>query len=247
MQVENIFKQFINNFLTAINPQITKTWAIQDKKYCFQLVGKGVKYIGLIFLVLGIPVFLETPELLRLWLRKYPDGTVIFTRLTLLCILADTLFNPLMVLIQAEGRIKHYYLVTSAVSLICFSGSWVAYACGQPAFVSYLFYALVYLLIDVARLYYARRYTGIPLRALAGEALLPVAFVAFGGSALPLLVHFVMAPGIWRVLVVVIAEVITLPLVCWRVALTPGEKAFLHSKAGRLLPGFLFPVPEDEG
>ncbi len=247
MQVENIFKQFINNFLTAINPQITKTWAIQDKKYCFQLVGKGVKYIGLIFLVLGIPVFLETPELLRLWLRKYPDGTVIFTRLTLLCILADTLFNPLMVLIQAEGRIKHYYLVTSAVSLICFSGSWVAYACGQPAFVSYLFYALVYLLIDVARLYYARRYTGIPLRALAGEALLPVAFVAFGGSALPLLVHFVMAPGIWRMLVVVIAEVITLPLVCWRVALTPGEKAFLHSKAGRLLPGFLFPVPEDEG
>ncbi len=246
LQIENIFKQFINNFLTAVNPQITKTWALSDKDYCFQLVNKGIKYIGLIFLVLAIPVFLETPELLRLWLKKYPDGTVIFTRLTLLCILADTLFNPLMVLIQAEGRIKRYYIVTSVISLLCFFGSWVAYSCGQPAFVSYLLYALVYIMIDVVRLYSARKHTGIPLRAMVSEALVPVAVVAFGGSALPLLVHFVMDPGIWRVVLVVLAELLTLPFVCWHMALTPGEKTFLHSKAGRLLPRFLFPLPKDE-
>ena len=247
MQIENIFKQFINNFLTAINPQITKTWALSERNYCFQLVGKGIKYSGLIFLVLAIPVFLETPELLRLWLRKFPDGAVIFTRLTLLCILADTIFNPLMVLIQAEGRIKHYYIVTSVISLLCFFGSWAAYASGLPAFVSYLFYAFVYVLIDIVRLYCARKYTGIPLWTMARESLLPVALSAVLGSALPVFVHFAMAPGIWRVLLVVLAELLCLPLVCWHVALTPGEKYFLHSRAGRFLPAFLFPLPKDEG
>ena len=246
LQVENIFKQFINNFLTAINPQITKTWALSDKRYCFQLVGKGVKYSGLIFLFLAIPVFLETPELLRLWLKHYPDGSVVFTRLTLICIMADTLFNPLMVLIQAEGRIKRYYLVASVVSLLCFFGSWAAYKAGMPAYVSYILYALVYVLIDILRMYSARKYTGIPLWPLIKESLLPVTIVALLGSVLPLSVHFLLAPGVIRVLLVLVAECVALPVVCWRMALTPGEKSFVHSKAGRFLPGFLFPMPEDE-
>ena len=229
-QVENIIKQFVNNLLTAINPQITKSLASSNKAYCFELVGKGVKYSGLILLALGIPLVLEAPELLRLWLKNVPAGSVVFTRLTLICVFAETLFSTLLVLIQADGRIKGYYLVTSAIALLCFALSWAAFAAGFPAYVSYILYALVFLLIDVVRLIYARRLTGLPVWPFAKESLLPVICVGVLGSILPVAAHFLLPQGGLRLLVVLLAELISLPALCWFLAFTPGERSYLSSK-----------------
>ena len=40
LQIEGVVKQFVSSFLTALNPQITKAYASDDKEYCFSLVGK---------------------------------------------------------------------------------------------------------------------------------------------------------------------------------------------------------------
>lgn len=41
MQVSNAVMQFSNNFMTALNPQITKSYAIGDKEYLMKLVFQG--------------------------------------------------------------------------------------------------------------------------------------------------------------------------------------------------------------
>lgn len=240
LQVENILKQFVSNFLTALNPQITKSYAASNKSYSFELVGKGVKYSGLILLTLGLPLVLETPELLHLWLGKVPAHSVVFTRLAVLCLFVDLMLNPLLTLIQADGRIKGYYLVSSSVALLCFAASWVAFAAGAPAFVSYLFFAFAYLLVDVVKVVYARRLAGYPVRALLDEALIPVVEVAILASALPLLLHFMIPQAGWRLLAVLAAEVLVIPAVCWERALTQGERDFVLRKTGRFLPDGLY-------
>ena len=240
LQIENIIKQFISNFLTAINPQITKSWAGADKSYCFQLVGKGVKYSGLILLALGIPLLLETPALLRLWLGHIPENGVIFIRLTLACVLSDLLLNPLLTLIQADGRIKGYYLVSSAVALLCFGASWIAFALGAPAYASYVFFAIAYALVDVVKVIWARKLTGYTLQALWADALRPLIVTSVLAAAVPVLLHFVLPAGLWRLLAVLAAEVLLLPAACWAAALTPGEREFVFRKAGRYLPDPLF-------
>ena len=226
MQVENIVKQFSNNIITALNPQITKSLASADKGYCFELAGKGIKYTGLILLLLGIPIFLETPELLRLWLKNVPEGSIVFTRLTVICIFVDTLFNPLVTIIQADGRIKGFYIITALVSLLCFSLSWVAFAAGAPAYVSYIFYALVYLLLDILRIIYARRLAGMPFLPLLKDSLLPVMLAGLLGASLPVLLHFTLPVGAWRVLAVLMATLLCFLPACWFIALTGGERQF---------------------
>ena len=239
-QVENIIKQFITNFLTALNPQITKSYAAGDRSYCFELVNKGIKFSGLILTLIGIPLVLEAPILLHLWLGNVPDFAVVFTRLTVLCILADMLFNPLVTLIQADGRVKAYYLVSSAVALVAFAASWIAFKAGAPAEVSYVFFAVVYFVVDVIKVLYARKLSGYSARRMFDEALGPVIAVAILCSAVPLNLHFLIdAPG-WRLLAVLAVTAISFPPLCWRYALTGGEREFVLRKTGRWLPDALF-------
>ena len=240
LQVENILKQFVTNFLTALNPQITKSLAASEKQYSFELVSKGVKFSGLILLALGLPLLLEAPILLHLWLGNVPGHSVIFVRLTVFCILADLLLNPLLTIIQADGRIKGYYIVSSAVAMLCFAASWAAFAAGAPAYSSYIFFTLAYLLVDCIKVVYARRLTGYSFGQLMREALLPVAAAAVLASLVPVLLHFVLPCGWWRLLAVLAAELLILPPVCWAVALTPGEKHFVFRKTGRWMPDPLF-------
>ena len=42
-QIEGVVMSFVNNFTTAINPQITKSYASGDREYLFQLIHRGSK------------------------------------------------------------------------------------------------------------------------------------------------------------------------------------------------------------
>ena len=73
-QVEAVVKQFAVNFLTAVNPQITKSWASGDRGYCYSLVAKGSKFAYLAILLFTVPIVAEADYLLQLWL-----GNVLYT------------------------------------------------------------------------------------------------------------------------------------------------------------------------
>ena len=80
-QVELVVKQFASNFMTAVNPQITKSWAGGDREYCWSLVAKGAKFSFLAILVFLVPVVLETGILLRFWLGSVPACADVFVEL----------------------------------------------------------------------------------------------------------------------------------------------------------------------
>lgn len=54
-QIEGVVMSFVNNFTTAINPQITKSYASGDREYLFQLIHRGSKYSFFLVLFLHYP------------------------------------------------------------------------------------------------------------------------------------------------------------------------------------------------
>ena len=84
MQVNTAVNSFVNNFMIALNPQITKSYASGDRVYLMNLVFQGSRYSFYLLLLLSLPILLETPVLLKLWLGVVPDHTVAFVRLILL-------------------------------------------------------------------------------------------------------------------------------------------------------------------
>ena len=76
VQVNAAVSHFIDNFMTAVTPQITKSYATNDRDYCFKLVNKGAKYGFFLMLLMSLPIFLETETILNLWLKNPPENSV---------------------------------------------------------------------------------------------------------------------------------------------------------------------------
>lgn len=173
-QVEGIIKQFVSNFLTALNPQITKSWAEGNRDYCFALVAKGCKFSSLIVLAFAVPFAFEAQTLLELWLGDVvPEGAALFTSLSLFCLLADMGANSIFQLVLSTGKVAKYYIVTSLISILAYILAYISFALGGQAHNAYTACLGVYLICDLVKLLLARSLTGLSLRPFFKEVVLP--------------------------------------------------------------------------
>lgn len=237
LQVENIVKQFVSNFLTAVNPQITKSWAAGERAYCFELVRKGAKYSWLVIMIFLIPVMGEAEWLLDLWLGpdKVPPHAADFLRLTLVGLLVDLVGNPLLTLVQATGKVKHYYLVTGLTSYLGLPLVWLAFKLGAGPAVAYVIFIAVYLAVLVQRIVFAQRLAAFPVRPF-----LRLLGMFLGTGCLSMTVSIVlhlttMAP-FWRLLLGTLFGWLTVAHYTWYILLTAGERGLILRKIGKWLP-----------
>ena len=168
-QVEGMLKQFATNFLTALNPQITKSWAASDKDYCFSLVRKGAKYTFWMLLALFGPIFIWTEPLLDLWLVDVPAYAASFTRLVLIGLIIDMTGNPLVTLVQATGNVRRYYILTGFISYLCLPLIWIAFRLGAGPSWAYVCFIAVYLSVFFLKLLIVHRQTGFPVSSFFKE------------------------------------------------------------------------------
>ena len=70
--------------MTALNPQITKSYASGNQDYMMALIFQGAKFSFYMLLLLSLPVIINTHYILGLWLKLVPEHAVLFVRLTLL-------------------------------------------------------------------------------------------------------------------------------------------------------------------
>lgn len=117
-QVSSAVNQFVMNLQNSVNPQITKYYAINDKKQMMFLVLKSSKFSFFLFFILSMPVLLETNFLLKIWLKEVPEYVVLFTRLVIINALIDSLSYSLQTVALATGEIKKYQLVVGGLLLL---------------------------------------------------------------------------------------------------------------------------------
>lgn len=239
-QVENIVKQFASNFLTALNPQITKSWASGDKDYCFELVRKGAKFSYLVILLFLIPFMLEAETLLSIWLGQVPERSAEFVRLALAALAVDMTGNTLLTLQLATGQVKRYYLITGLSSLLCLPAIWLAFRLGAGPQWAYIVLLTVFVAVFVMKLRIVSSGTGFPVREFVRKVLLKLAAVTVASSVLPFLLHALLPGGLLRLVLVCLATGASLLLSCFLFALTAGERAYLLRKPQRWMPDRLF-------
>jgi O-antigen/teichoic acid export membrane protein len=115
-QVSTAVSVFVNNIYTAATPQITKSFAANDRMYLEKIVN-GTTILSMIILVILIsPVMVNLPVLLHLWLgTNVPDSTIIFCRYILVGIMMSNICRPLLITIQSSGNIWRVHLYTSLI------------------------------------------------------------------------------------------------------------------------------------
>lgn len=118
IQLQGAVQQFSMNFQTAINPQITKTYAQHDFIAMHKLIIRSSRFSFFLLYVLSLPIFLLTSSLLDFWLEEVPPYTDTFLRISLLIVLVDSMTNPMMVAAAATGNVKRYQSIVGGVILL---------------------------------------------------------------------------------------------------------------------------------
>ncbi len=179
-QVSGAVSSFVTNFQTAFNPQIIKSYASGEDDYFESLIFRASRVSFFLIFIIGFPILLCCPYLLRIWLGEYPAYTVIFTRLIIVASMIDALSGPLWTAAQASGRIKTYMIV---ISSMIFSNVPVALLllwldCSPIWVIGYK--VTMTLFIHFTRIGYLHRLIGFPfMRYMCQVMLKVVAFLIF--------------------------------------------------------------------
>lgn len=229
-QVEGAVLQFVNNFTTAINPQITKCYGAGEKEAMFSLVCRGAKFSLLLLLFIAVPLELETEYILTLWLKIVPNHAVTFIRLVIIGIMVNALGNTGYTACMATGNIKKYVLSITTVGILVFPLTWVAYKLGMPAETTYIIYISVYIIVDIVRLYIMRGLLNFPAMMFVQKVLIPLICTISVGSILPIIVYSSMSQSLIRLFVTTIVSFFSIGLATCYIGLTKHEREMTLGK-----------------
>ncbi|MCX8531516.1 oligosaccharide flippase family protein [Chryseobacterium luquanense] len=124
-QVQATVQGFVTNFQLAVNPQIVKSYASEEKDYLTTLLFRSAKLSFFLMYLLSLPIILEIEQILRLWLKIVPEQAFIFTILTLVVILITCITGPLTASIQATGKIAVYQSVGGTLQMLILPISYI--------------------------------------------------------------------------------------------------------------------------
>jgi hypothetical protein len=206
-----------------MKPQIMKSFGGGDQDRMFRLSMTAGKFGFALMSVICIPLIVMMPDLLSLWLKEYPDGTVFFSRLMILACMAEQLTRGLVYANQAVGNIKWFSIIVSLVRGLAFPISWVVLWLGYPAYVAIVIFLICETLGSYSRVIVLSKISKFNRYDFYKQVLLkilPPVVVAF--TVCILLYHFISG---WFGLL--FSLVVTTIVYCWIVyyfGLTKEEK-----------------------
>lgn len=234
LQIRMAMQQFLSSFQLAVIPRITKSYAQKESDMFYLLLIRGSKYCFLLLYVMVLPLYLEMPEILALWLKTPPEYAVSFSRLVLLVLLSEQLSGMLGTGIQARGALRLYTPVMTGLILLNLPLSYLFLRHGFSPSAVLLTALFLGATQAAARLALARRLVQLPVgRFLRGcwLRILPTAVMA----PLPgLLILRVMPQGFWRLPVTGAVSVAATLLAAWCFTLAPDERKFVVDKIRNL-------------
>lgn len=230
VQVQSAITQFAANFQTALNPQITKSYAQEDYEYMHSLVYRSSKFTFFLLLMLSLPVMIETDTILSIWLKVVPDYTVPFLRLMLCVTTIDAVANPLMVSAQATGNVRLYQSVVGGILLAILPISYVALRLGGSPVSVFVVHLCVCAVAFTVRLLIIRPMIRLSLRGYVINVIARCAVVAVVSSLLPLCLLVALAECMQSFLVVCIASVLSVAASAYVFGLKRSEQQFIKKK-----------------
>lgn len=230
VQVQGMITGFVNNFQTALNPQITKSFASDNRGYMFKLVFASSRVSYFLLFFFAVPLMLEADILLNLWLVEVPEYTVIFFRLIIITTMIDAISNPIITSVEATGKIKVYQIVVGSLLLMILPVSYVVLKIGGAPYSVFIVHIIFSFLAFCARIMMASKSTGMSKRDFAKQVMLPIIRVTIISPVIPLVLHNVLNETIGSMLIVGCVSVICTITSIYVLGLHPAERIMVTSK-----------------
>ena len=235
-QILNAVNQFIRSFQTAFRPQLTKLYASGDYTAAMRLYYGATKLSYYLIFTISLPILLETPFILHLWLgNAVPEYSVVFTRIILLTAFVSTFANPTTGIAYATGDIKKFSILVSIFNLMIVPVAYLFLKLGYGPASAMVVSLVITIVVQVIRLIVVSNMTVLKVGDYMKHVVFPVSVYSLLCVAGPVLVKYFMPSGWLRVLLVLVVTAISSLGFAWLVGLNEEERKFVSSKVKSII------------
>lgn len=236
-QISSAVNSFASNFSTATRPQIIKDYAADKVEDTHRLVFRACKMTFFLMFMFTLPLVLEMPYVLKLWLKEVPENTVVFAQLTLIDALITSMTYPIMTLAQATGKIKLYQGVVGGILLCNLPLAYILLKTGFPPHSVMVGQVAVSVVATAVRLVITNRLSRFSLRRFAVKVAAPLFFIVVLSAVAPSFIVLRFCESFLRLCATLVSSVIFSCMAFLLVGLDKGERGAVvnafYKKAGR--------------
>jgi hypothetical protein len=183
--------------MTAVNPQITKSYAAGDNEYVFSLIKKSSRMSFYLLSLMAVPIIFNAEFLLQIWLKEVPQHATLFVQLFLMFAMSEALSNPLITAMLATGRIRNYQFVVGGIQLLNIPLSYLFLKMGALPEITVVVAIALSQVCLFARLIMFSRASGFSVTEFVQEVYVNALKVGILSSAVPMVLMFMLPAGFW--------------------------------------------------
>ena len=229
-QVNAAVHGFVSNFMTALNPQITKSYAAGEREYMMTLIFQGARLSFYMLLLLSLPVLTNTHYILGLWLKIVPDHTVLFVQLVLVFAMSESISTPLITAMLATGKIRNYQLIVGGLQLMNLPVSYILLRVGMFPEVVIVVAIFISQCCLAARLWMLRGMIGLSARKYLTKVYINVLTVAVIASIIPFLLTIKLEESFLNFVLLCLTSLVCTGITIYYVGCNKAERHFILNK-----------------
>lgn len=231
-QVGTAVNAFVTNFMTALNPQLMKSYAVGDSSYMMSLIYRGTRFSYYLALFFALPLLLGTDTVLGIWLGSFPEHTISLVRLMLVFVLSESISQPLVTAMFATGKIRNYQIIVGGAQMTIFPLSYLALRLGAaPESILYITIAVSQICLSL-RLFMLRRMIGLRIPDYIRGVYLNMLSVSIAAVIPPLVVSRFLPDSIPGFILLTALCVANNALVIYGVGCSAEERRTVKRKVG---------------
>ena len=234
-QVNGQAQTFAAAMQGAFSPVIISAYGAGDRKLFESLSFRACKFGMVLLLIFIVPLAIELPTVMRLWLVNPPKYSVELCFCMMLSALVDKSTIGHMIAVNAKGKIALYQSFLGGLLILTLPVAWIFVKCGFGVYGVGIAWALMQAISALGRTIFAYFLVGFSIRFWFTKIFLPVLIISLISAVAGFSIWLYCEPGIMRlVYTILICEIVFLPLI-WIFVFDDGERKFVKDKVALVL------------
>lgn len=224
-QIQGALNQFVNNFLTAVRPQVVKSFAEKDYDSMYNLTYSSMRLSFYLMLCFVTPIIAEIDFLLYIWLGdSCPEQTSTFTIIILISGLFQTIHTAQLMAFHAIGKIKIGNLTGGPIMILALPLSYFALSFGAEAYMVFIIILLVNICVMLNCLFLCYHYIPFDIKEMFKTTYLPIFVIMCTAFIVPIVFNYFLPIGLNRFIMDVLLSEVVLCIIIWMFGMRTNEK-----------------------
>jgi O-antigen/teichoic acid export membrane protein len=236
MQVNSAVLCFAQGFSSSMRPQTVKLYASGKTGKMLVFVFTAVKVMSYLLFLAILPLQLELPSILRLWLKDVPEHTVLFVRIILIETMIESISYPVNGAWLAAGTVKPYQIITGVVLMLNLPFALILAALGVSSSGILIMSTILSLAAFLLRLMIFSRQFKFSIDLYVTGILIPVLMVTATGSVIPVVFSLFYPAGLSRIPLTMLISAVSIVTAVYCTGVTGDERQYIENILRRHIP-----------